>query len=543
MPVARLSRIASTLLVLAGLLAGLLAQAGRPSAAAAEDWPQWGGRDERNMVARESGIPEVFVPGEKKPDGSGIDLRSTSNVRWIARLGSQTYGNPTVAGGRLVVGTNDFDLADSRYRSTRGGVVKCLDEATGKLLWKLVVPRYETNKPGFNFDCHDLGVCSSPTIDGDRVYLVSSRGEVLCLDVRGMSNGNDGPFRDEAQYTAGPGRPPIPSGPRDADVLWRFDMIAELPVWPQDAANCSVVIHGDLVYVCTSNGVDASHDRLPYPLAPTLIALDKRTGRLVAKDDEKIGTRTFHGNWSNPSLGRVGDKTLLFLGGGDGVCYAFKTLDRVPPGVATLKKVWSFDCLPPHYRLKDGKPIPYRSGDYRLRRGNTNDGTFLGPSEIIATPAFCDGRVYVAVGQDTNHGRGRGVLSAIDATRTGDVTATGCLWQYDKIERSISTVAVADGLLYAADFAGTLHCLDARTGSVYWTHATKTETWSSPFVVDGKVFLGTQKSLWVLAAGKNKKVLHEIRLGSPVHSTPIAANGVLYVTTHRYLWAVQSPKQ
>ena len=164
--------------------------------------------------------------------------------------------------------------------------------------------RLETNDPNFNFDNIDLGICSSPTVDGDRVYLVTNRCEVVCLDVHGMANGNDGPFTDEGQYTAGPGKPPVPPGRDDADILWRFDMIDELPVWPQDAANCSVLVHGDFLYVCTSNGVDRSHDRLPYPLAPSLIVLDKRTGRLVAKDDEKIGTRMFHGQWSSPVAGR-----------------------------------------------------------------------------------------------------------------------------------------------------------------------------------------------------------------------------------------------
>jgi len=509
--------------------------------ALAADWPQWGGRDGRNMVSDEKGLPESFVPGEKKPDNSGIDLKTTKNVRWVARLGSQTFGNPTVAGGRVFVATNDFAIGDPKYRSTRGGLVKCLEESTGKLLWQLVIPKLETNKPEFNFDNLDLGVCSSPTVERDRVYLVTNRCEVICLDAKGMANGNDGPFREEGQYTVGPGKPPVVPGPKDGDVIWRYDMIGQLAVWPQDASNCSVLIHGDLLYVNTSNGVDRSHDRLPNPLAPSLIVLDKRTGRLVAKDEEKIGRRTFHGHWSNPSLGVVNGKALVFFGGGDGVCYAFETLDKVPSGVP-LEKVWSFDCNPPHYRCKDGKPIPYRDGDVHRHRGNANDGKYVGPSEIIATPVFYNNRVYVATGQDPSHGRGRGMLSCIDATRTGDVTKTGEVWRYDKIDRSLSTVSIADGLLYIADVAGQLHCLDAETGRCHWVHQTKAEIWDSTLVADGKVYLGTQKSFWVLKAGKEKKVLHEIHLGAPVHSTPIAANGVLYVASHRYLWAVAEAK-
>ena len=511
--------------------------------ALAADWPQWGGHDDRNMVSSERGIPAWFAPGQKKSDGSGIDMATTRNVRWVAHLGSQTYGNPTVADGRVYVGTNDFAIDDPKYQASRGGLVECFSEATGKLLWKLVIPRKETKDPNFNFDNLDLGVCSSPTVDGDRVYLVTNRCEVLCLDVQGMANGNDGPVKDEGRYTAGLTRPPVKPGPKDGDIVWRYDMIDDLPVWPQDASNCSPLVHGDFLYVCTSNGVDRSHDRLPFPLAPSLIVLDKRTGRLVAKDDEKIGTRTFHGHWSNPSLGYVDGKPLVFFGGGDGICYAFEPLAKAAAGVVPLKKVWSFDCNPPNYRYKDGKPIPYRAGDIRLHRGNNNDGKYVGPSEIIATPVFWKNRVYVAIGQDPSHGRGHGMLSCIDATKSGDVTKTGKLWTCDKIGRSLSTVSIADGLLYVAETFGPLHCLDAETGRCLWTHDTKAEIWGSTLVADGKIYLGTQKSLWVLAAGREKKVLYEIRLGAPIYTTPIVANGRLYVASQRYLWAVEPDKK
>jgi outer membrane protein assembly factor BamB len=58
-------------------------------------------------------------------------------------------------------------------------------------------------------------------------------------------------------------------------------------------------------------------------------------------------------------------------------------------------------------------------------------------------------------------------------------------------------------------------------------------------VADGKIYLGTKKGLLVLSAGKNAKLLANIHLGTPAYSTPVAANGVLYVTSQRYLWAVQ----
>ena len=51
------------------------------------------------------------------------------------------------------------------------------------------------------------------------------------------------------------------SQPADAKVIWRYDLINELRVSPHDSASCSVLIHGDVLYVGTSNGVDKSHER------------------------------------------------------------------------------------------------------------------------------------------------------------------------------------------------------------------------------------------------------------------------------------------
>ena len=504
----------------------------------AADCPRWGGSDACNMVSAETGLPETFEPGRKSPSGGGIDMATTKNVKWVVKLGTQTYGNPTIARGRVFVGTNDEDLDDDRFTSNRGGVVKCLDEATGKLLWQLVVPKRVGMPKGMLFDHLSLGVCSAPTVDGDRVYLVTNRAEVVCLDVLGMANGNDGPLVDEGAFSVPPGSKPAAIRPSDADILWSYDMIKEKVTWPQDAANASVLVVGDLLYVCTSNGVDQSHDRVPLPDAPSLIVLDKKTGRLVGVDNEQNGRRLFHGLWSSPSLGEVAGKRLIFFGGGEGALYVFEPLAAVSKEPLALVKAWSFDCVPPEYKVVGGKPVNYRDGDKRRNKGNKNDGEFIGPSEIIASPAFHNNRVYVGIGQDPAHGRGRGALWCIDAAQAG---APAAVWSYRDIDRTISTVAVADGLVYAADVAGRLHCLDAATGRRVWMFDTKAEVWSSPLVADGKIYLGSKKGLHVLAAGRELRVLGEVRTGAPVYCTPVAANGVLYVASQRYLWAVAKP--
>jgi len=527
----------ATALLLAGLL-GLPVFAG--------DWPQWGRTGQRNMVSFERGFPADFVPGRKKPNAGGIDMATTKNVLWAVRLGTQTYGNPTVAGKRLFVGTDDEPLSRSkRLKRTRGGMVQCFDARTGELLWRFVVPRRKDLPEGAHFTHQWLGICSSPTVEGDRLYVVTSAAEVVCLDVHGLADGNDGPFTNEAQYAAPCSRRHFELGPKDADIIWIFDLIDQAGVCPHDAASNSILIHGDFLYLGTSNGVDEPHAKVVHPDAPALVVLEKHTGKLVAVDGEGISARLYHAQWSSPSKGTVNGRTLIFFGGGDGVCYAFPALEAMPAHTPIrLRAVWRYDCNPPSYKYRNGKLIPYYDGDKRKKRGNKNDGKYIGPSQIIATPVFYKSRVYAAIGQDPAHGRGKGLLHCIDATGKGDITQSGCVWRYDGLDRSISTVAVAGGLLYIPDIAGRLHCLDAESGKVHWVYETRAETWGSPLVADGKVYLGTKKHFWVFQAGTKPRVLAKIRLGSPVFSTAITANGVLYVASQTYLWAVaKSPSQ
>lgn len=109
----------------------------------AGDWPAWGGSDPgRNMVSAETGLAETFKPGDKSTKGDGILPGTTENVRWVVKLGTLICGNPTVADGRVFVGTDDASLqGDARLKRTRGGMVWCLDEKTGETLWKLPVPQ------------------------------------------------------------------------------------------------------------------------------------------------------------------------------------------------------------------------------------------------------------------------------------------------------------------------------------------------------------------------------------------------------------------
>ncbi len=483
----------------------------------AKDWPMWGGTPSRNMVADAKGIPSEIVPGEIDKEKETIDLAKAKNILWTAKLGSQTYGNPVVANGKILVGTNNESPRDPAQKGDRGNLM-CFDEKTGSFLWQLIIPKLGAGKVS---DWEFVGLCSSPAIVGDKAWVVTNRGEIVCLDMNGMANGNDGPFKDEVKYMTAEAAKPVVPGDQHADILWKFDMREELGIFPHNVSSCSPLVVNGVVYTATSNGMDWSHTNIPAPLAPSLVAVDASTGKLLGEDMSGVAERVLHASWSSPALGKVGDKEMLLWGGGDGFAYGFepKPVRNEEEDINVLKEIWRYDCNPPEYRAKDGQPVKY--------------ATFRGPSEVIGTTVLAEGLAYAVIGQDPEHGDGVGMLSCLDP-------ATGKpKWTYKEIGRSISTPSVKDGMLFIAEYAGNLHCLDAKTGKPHWVHETQSRIWGSTIVADGKVFLPTEDGdLHILAAAKEKKELGKANFGAPIYSSPVVANNVLYVATMTHLYAI-----
>ncbi len=500
-------------------LLALLALCAAPARASAQDWPMWGRDETRNMTSTVTGLPSDFSPGKFKGTSDEIDASTTRNVKWIAKLGSQSYGNVTVAGGRVYVGTNNDVPRDPKYTGDRCAMY-CLDEKTGALIWQVSVPKLGTGKVS---DWEYLGICSSAAVEGKRAYFLTNRCEVACVDVNGLADGNQG-YADEAKYYAGPGKPPVELAATDGDILWLFNMIDVCGVFPHNITASSALIAGDRIWALTANGVDYGHVETPAPNAPSMIVLDKASGALLAEEGSGTGHRIFHANWSSPAYWRAGAKELGIFPGPDGVLYAFEP-DPVmaDDGLALLKEAWKVDCNPPHYRVKDGKPIKY--------------ATRYGPSEILGTPIVYDGLVYAVIGQDPEHGEGIGNAVCVDGS--GKV-----VWSYDKINRSLSSGAAGGGLYYIPDYSGFVYCFDAKTGALKWRHDTKGHIWGSPLLADGKVFIGNEDGYLTILPAKgelDKGTVIELDMGAPVLSTPIAANGVLYVQTHTHLFAIAKP--
>lgn len=513
-----------------GLAAGL--QAG--------DQPAWGQLWSRNLVSAERGLP------------AGFDPSTGRNVRWTVPLGSETHGTPVIGSGRVLIGTNNQNPRDPKHEGDRG-VLMCFDERDGRFLWQLVVPKRVED---IYFDWPNSGICSPATLEGDRVYVVDNRGVVLCLDLHGMANGNDGPFLNEAIYYApqptnalARGAPEaflpdgtlIPSaptpqriepGPLDADILWMFDLSSGAGIWSHDAAHSSILIHGNHLYLNSGTGVDNTHRRIRRPEAPGLVVLDKRTGRYLARDRSVRGDLIFHCSWSSPALGVVDGRPLIFLAGGDAVIHAFEPLaqDAVAgEEPATLKLVWRFDFDPQAPKV-----------DIHRYHQNRRES----PSDIFGMPVFHENRVYVAGGGDLWWGKNDSWVTCIDATQTGEITMTGEVWKYRLGKHVFATPVVHDGLLFIGDCEGGFHCVDSRTGEGLWTHAASGDFWASPFVADGKVYAGTRRGQFlVFEASREKRLLTELELRSPISATCTAANGVLYLTTMSRLYALAEEAQ
>ncbi len=148
------------------------------------DSPQWGARHSRNMVSPETGLPVSFHPSVPGPPS------------WTAEMGTKTYGTPVIAEGRVIIGTNYGRPRDARRGGDRG-VLMCFAESDGRLLWQLAVPKLTGD---IYLDWPGAGLCSPPTVEEGRLYVLGNRGELLCLGADGLADGNDGPFFDEDRF-------------------------------------------------------------------------------------------------------------------------------------------------------------------------------------------------------------------------------------------------------------------------------------------------------------------------------------------------------
>lgn len=496
-----------------------------------EDWPMWGRTAQRIAISPEkSGPTDWAVEVREEKDGKEVVATPAKNIKWVAQLGSQSYGNPVVAGGLVIIGTNNEARRDPKYQGD-ASCLKIFDEKTGKFLYQRVSPKLAAGRVN---DWPYQGVCATAMVEGDLLWYATPRCEVVCLDLE--------PLRRDG------------SAPKE---VWVYDMMKEQGVFPHNMTSCSTFVYQDWIYMITGNGVDETHKNLPAPNAPSVICFEKKTGKVVWTDNSP-GNRILHGEWSSPAFAEANGKPLVICPLGDGWIYAYDARNG--------KIVWKFDS-------------------------NRKDTTYpTTRNELIATPVIVGNHMFIANGQDPEHGEGPGHLWCVDITKEGDIsfelpteeagpkpgeellTAVGkagkarkgkpnpnsaVVWHFDRLpgisnpkarqrmNRTISTVAVTEGLVFAPDFSGLLHCLDAKTGKHYWTYDMEAAMWGSPLVVGDKLYLCDEDGdVAIFPVSKtleeDKIVTHN--MGSASYCSPILANGTLYIMTREKLFAIEEKK-
>ena len=454
----------------------------------AEDWPMLGRDQTRNPVSPERGAPVEW------------DTQTGENIKWRARLGSITFSAPVIAKGLVWIGTNNGNPRDAGQTNV-AGVLMCFRESDGRFLYEHVSParRGALDRQALT------GNPSSPLIEGDRLWFVTTRGEVVCLDIGALERGEGAP-----------------------EELWKLDMVDELGVLPRPAAMggagiCSIAASfRDRIYVITGNGT--GWNNLPAnPRATALVCLNRNTGQVLWEDDSSSNGVLF-GEWGSPLVIEINGHGQVVAPQGDGWLRSFDAL--------TGELIWKFDINPKNARWLDGR------------------GIFTTP------PVFYGNRIYIALGNYLEWGSGPGRLVCIDPTKTGDLSLElgdgpgkgkpnpqcGVVWHFDGIYRTMAMVAIHDGLVIAPDFGGIVHCLDADTGRVNWTHDLRAEVFASPLIADGKVYLGDGAgNLTIFALSKTKQVIarHSMTTNHWISSSPIFANGVLYLAVGEELHAIE----
>ena len=369
----------------------------------------------------------------------------------------------------------------------------------GEFLWQMAHDKLPAGRVN---DWPQQGVCSTPFVEGDRLYYTSNRA-IVSLDTEG--------FRDR-ENDGGPREGEGASHRRGRRLGVRHDGGAgRLP--PQPGGQLPAGRGRRPLRDHRQRRRRGPHQH-PLAAGPSFVALDKKTGKLVWESNLP-GEKIFHGKWSNPTYGVIKGRPQVIFPGGDGWIYSFEP--------KTGKLLWKFDANP--------------------RGRSTSWAAAAPPTRSSARPVVYDDKVYIGVGQDPEHGEGVGQLLGDRRDPGRRRHRKGKVWHRggDDFHRTISTVAIQDGIVYASDLSGFLYALDAKTGAAL-LEARRARRGL------GLALRGRRQGLprrrgrrrgGPASAGKTKEVLGAINMGGSVYTTPVAKDGVLYVLARNRLFALQ----
>ncbi len=395
-------------------------------------------------------------PAWRGPTGNGISAErnlpllwsATENVRW--KIALPEAGNSTP----IIWGENVF-LTQALDGGKRRAVI-AFHRVTGKKLWQreLECNFKETTHPQ-NPPCS-----ASPITDGAAVFAWFASAGVVAYDFKGKQ-------------------------------LWQRDLG---PVKSRWGNGSSPILYKDLLIFF--HGPGAPHT--------FLIALDKRTGKTVWKQDETSIDSPVFGCWSTPIVVKVGDHDELILPlpgeklGGDGM---FKAYDP-----ATGKELWTCKGL----------------------------GT-----EIYAMPTVSENRDLVVAISGHN-----GPIVGVKPGGKGDVTDTHRVWRIaGKNPQRVGSGVFHQGRFFLADAPGFVECLDPKNGEPLWKERLDGNLWGSMLLADGRLYVTSlEGETFVLAAGPKYQLLARNKLGEAMYAAPAVSNGELFLRTHKNLYCIKAIK-
>lgn len=489
----------------------------------AEDWPQWRGPNCTGLSRSKLPLPVKFSP--------------TEHVRWSAELG-EGICSPTIAAGR-VFSTAILGAEDEERRFS----VFCFDASNGKKIWERTMP--VGKKP--LLPIHEAGSYASatPTADADRVYAYFTRLGLMALDAR------------------------------TGETVWHLPLPEPYYIFDW-GPGMSPVLYGDNLYFCQDDD-----------LSPALYAIDKKTGKIIWKDDRSdmavcyshpvicetpagpelvvAGTGKVLGydlakgkrKWAAELFCRNIKTTPVSLGGivyvaveSQGISYQWRaTADANGDGKITRDEIRES-------RKDKGADIPeefwvkFDRGDVNkdgVLEGEEIDRAFLDPSNqggLLAREVAARAKGELDWKKFDDDLQTESSVQAIRGGGTGDVTKTHVLWK--KVTRApdgLISPMVIDGRILFIKADGVVNCLDAKTGEPIWSKKrieNLGRCLGSPVAGDGKIYAASQTGhVVVLESGASLKVLSNNDMEENIVGTPGIADGRLYIRTRTRLFCIE----
>lgn len=399
----------------------------------ANDWGQWRG-PRRDGVSAETGLLQQW------PEGG-------PSLAWQVKDLGTGYSTPAIAGDRIYLLGND---------GLENEFVRALSAADGAKIWatrlgKVGNPDQRPPYPGAR---------STATADGDRLYVLSSDGDLACLETEA------------------------------GDVVWQKSVREAFGGEPGEWAYAeSPLVDGDVV-VCTPGGKDA-----------TLVALNKKDGSVVWKAPIAEGDQAGYASIVVAEIGGVRQYVQFLHKGVVGV------------DAATGKSLWRYDHTGTNSPANIPTPLVYEDLVYTAA-GRTGGGLVKVKAEggeFTPEEVYFEGNLPKSIGGtvrvgDFMYGTNGQALVCVELA-TGKVK-----WQ----DRSLgaASICVADGCLYLHGENGDAALVEA-TPEEYREKGRFTppdapdrgqsKAWAYPAVADGKLYLFDYGTLWCYDVARSGK--------------------------------------